>query len=170
MAEGSIWEAVEHAGVERLDKLVAIVDVNRLGQRGETMHGWNLDSYASRAEANGWNTLEIDGHDVDEIDRAFEQAVATTGRPTMIVARTVKGYGASETADVEGKHGKPLQDPERAIRELGDVGPVHVEVASPPDSASRTSSRSIRQRRCRATTSAASRSRPARRSAKESRR
>ena len=133
MAEGSIWEAVEHAGVERLDKLVAIVDVNRLGQRGETMHGWNLDSYASRAQANGWNTLEIDGHDVGEIDRAFEEAVATTGRPTMIVARTVKGYGASETADVEGKHGKPLQDPERAIRELGDVGPVHVKVAGPGD-------------------------------------
>jgi transketolase len=134
MAEGSIWEAVEHAGVERLDKLVAIVDVNRLGQRGETMHGWNLDSYSARAEANGWNTIEIDGHDVDEIDRAFEQAAATTGRPTMIVGRTVKGYGVSETADVEGKHGKPLNDPEQAIRELGDVPPVLVTVAPPASS------------------------------------
>jgi transketolase len=131
MAEGSIWEAVEHAGVEGLDKLVAIVDVNRLGQRGETMHGWNLDSYARRAEAGGWHAIEIDGHDVVEIDRAYEEAVATTGRPTMIVARTIKGYGASETADVEGKHGQPLKDPEKAIHELGDVPPIHVEVAKP---------------------------------------
>ncbi len=131
MAEGSIWEAVEHAGVQRLDKLVAIIDVNRLGQRGETMHGWNLDAYASRAEANGWNSIEIDGHDLDEIDRAYTEAVATTGRPTMIVARTVKGYGASETANVEGMHGQPLKDPEKAIHELGDVGPIHVDVAVP---------------------------------------
>ena len=74
MAEGSIWEAVEHAGVQGLDNLVVIVDVNRLGQRGETMHGWNLDSYAKRAEASGWNAIEIDGHDIAEIDRAFTEA------------------------------------------------------------------------------------------------
>ncbi len=131
MAEGSIWEAVEHAGVQRLDKLVAIIDVNRLGQRGPTMHGWDLDSYSGRAVANGWHAIEIDGHDIEEIDRAYEEAVATTGRPTMIVARTVKGYGASETADVEGKHGQPLKDPEKAIHELGDVPPIHVDVAKP---------------------------------------
>jgi transketolase len=131
MAEGSIWEAVEHAGVAGLDNLVAMIDVNRLGQRGETMHGWNLDSYAQRAEASGWNAIEIDGHDIAEIDRAFTEAVATTGRPTMIVARTIKGYGASETANVEGKHGQPLKDPDKAIHELGDVPPVRVEVAKP---------------------------------------
>jgi transketolase len=131
MAEGSIWEAVDHAGVERLDKLVAIIDVNRLGQRGETMHGWDLDSYSRRAQASGWHTIEINGHEIEEIDRAFAEAVATTGRPTMIVARTVKGYGASETANVEGKHGQPLKDPEKAIHELGDVPPIHVDVAKP---------------------------------------
>jgi transketolase len=131
MAEGSIWEAVDHAGQERLDKLVAIIDVNRLGQRGETMHGWNLDSYSDRAKASGWHTIEINGHDIEEIDRAFAEAVATTGRPTMIVARTIKGYGASETANVEGKHGQPLKDPEKAIHELGDVPPIHVDVAKP---------------------------------------
>jgi transketolase len=131
MAEGSIWEAVEHAGKEGLDNLVVIVDVNRLGQRGETMHGWHLDSYANRAQASGWHTIEIDGHDIPEIDRAFAEAEATTGRPTMIVARTIKGYGASETADKEGKHGQPLKDPEKAIEELGNVGPVHVDVAKP---------------------------------------
>jgi transketolase len=131
MAEGSIWEAVEHAGVEGLGKLVAIIDVNRLGQRGETMHGWNLDSYARRAEASGWHAIEIDGHDIEEIERAYAEAVATTGRPTMIVARTIKGFGASETANVEGKHGQPLKDPQKAIHELGDVPPVHVKVAKP---------------------------------------
>jgi transketolase len=131
MAEGSIWEAVEHAGVAGLDNLVAIIDVNRLGQRGETMHGWNLSSYAKRAEASGWNAIEIDGHDIAEIDSAYSEAQATAGRPTMIVARTVKGYGATETANVEGKHGQPLKDPDKAIHELGDVPPVHVEVAKP---------------------------------------
>jgi transketolase len=131
MAEGSIWEAVEHAGKEGLDNLVVIVDVNRLGQRGETMHGWNLNSYSKRAEASGWNAIEIDGHDITAIDRAFTEAEATADRPTMIVARTIKGYGASETANVEGKHGQPLKDPAKAIQELGDVGPVHVDVAKP---------------------------------------
>jgi transketolase len=131
MAEGSIWEAVEHAGKEGLNNLVTIVDVNRLGQRGETMHGWNLNSYSARAEASGWNAIEIDGHDIEAIDRAFTEAESTTDRPTMIVARTIKGYGASETANVEGKHGQPLKDPEKAIHELGDVGPVHVDVAKP---------------------------------------
>jgi transketolase len=131
MAEGSIWEAVEHAGKEGLDNLVMIVDVNRLGQRGETMHGWNLNSYADRARASGWHAIEIDGHDIAAIDRAFSDAEATADRPTMIVARTIKGYGASETADKEGKHGQPLKDPQKAIEELGNVGPVHVDVAKP---------------------------------------
>ncbi len=136
MAEGSIWEAVDHAGQEGLDNLVVIVDVNRLGQRGETMHGWNLDSYADRARASGWNAIEIDGHDIAEIDRAFSDAEATADRPTMIVARTIKGYGASETADKEGKHGQPLKDPQKAIEELGNVGPIHVEVAKPESTGS----------------------------------
>ena len=113
MAEGSIWEAVEHAGVARLANLVAIIDVNRLGQRGPTMHQWVLSSYSRRAEASGWNAIEIDGHDIGAIDRAYLAALETTDRPTMIVARTIKGYGASETADVEGKHGQPLKDPEQ---------------------------------------------------------
>jgi transketolase len=131
MAEGSIWEAVEHAGKEGLDNLVVIVDVNRLGQRGETMHGWNLQSYADRARASNWHVIEIDGHDIAAIDRAYSEAEATAGRPTMIVARTIKGYGASETADKEGKHGQPLKDPDKAIEELGNVGPIRVNVAKP---------------------------------------
>jgi transketolase len=131
MAEGSIWEAVEHAGKQGLSNLTVIVDVNRLGQRGETMHGWDLAAYSKRAEASGWKAIEIDGHDIEAIDAAYAEAVATTDRPTMIVARTVKGQGASETANVEGKHGQPLKDPDKAIEELGNVGPVHVDVAKP---------------------------------------
>jgi transketolase len=136
MAEGSIWEAVDHAGVEGLEKLVAVIDVNRLGQRGQTMHGWDLNSYARRAEASGWNTIEIDGHDIAEIDRAYADAMSIDGRPTMIVARTIKGYGVKETANVEGKHGQPLKDPEEAYRELGEVDPIHVDVQVPESSGS----------------------------------
>jgi transketolase len=134
MAEGSIWEAVDHAGVAGLDKLVAIIDVNRLGQRGQTMHGWDVNSYARRAEASGWNTIEIDGHDIAEIDRAYGDAMSIDGRPTMIVARTIKGYGVKETANVEGKHGQPLKDPEEAYRELGEIPPIHVDVQVPSGS------------------------------------
>jgi transketolase len=131
MAEGSIWEAVDHAGTQGLSNLTVIVDVNRLGQRGETMHGWNLSSYADRAKASNWHTIEVDGHDIEAVDKAFAEAVATTDKPVMIVARTIKGYGATETANVEGKHGQPLKDPDKAIEELGNVGPTHVDVAKP---------------------------------------
>ena len=89
MAEGSMWEAFEHAAFMGLDNLTAIIDVNRLGQRGETMHGWDLDSYADRARAFGWKAIEIDGHDLAEIDRAYEEATATTDQPTVFVARTI---------------------------------------------------------------------------------
>jgi transketolase len=136
MAEGSMWEAFEHAAHEGLDNLTAIIDVNRLGQTRETMHGWDLDSYADRARAFGWHAIEIDGHDVEEIDGAFSQAVRTEGRPTVIVARTKKGKGASEVEDLEGKHGKPLSDPQAAIRELGGVRSLKVEVSKPEGDAS----------------------------------
>ncbi|MBV9334498.1 MAG: transketolase [Solirubrobacterales bacterium] len=131
MAEGSMWEAFEHAAHEQLDHLTAIIDVNRLGQTRETMHGWDLDSYADRARAFGWHAIEIDGHDVDEIDGAFSEAAHSEGRPTVIVARTKKGKGASEVEDQPGKHGKPLSDPQKAIEELGGVRSLHVEVAKP---------------------------------------
>src|SRR5919198_1376423 len=107
MAEGSQWEAFEHAAYYELDNLVAILDVNRLGQRGETMHGWDLDSYANRARAFGWEALEIDGHDVEAIDRAYAQALEA-GKPVVVVARTVKGKGAKEVEDANGWHGDAL--------------------------------------------------------------
>jgi transketolase len=126
MSEGSIWEAMEQAGHARLDNLVCILDTNRLGQRGPTMHGWDLAAFTRRARAFGWQALAIDGHDLSSIENAYVAAEAADGRPTMIVARTRKGRGASETEDVEGKHGQPLEDPERAIAEIGDVGPIKV--------------------------------------------
>ncbi|MGH3038323.1 MAG: transketolase [Gaiellaceae bacterium] len=129
MAEGSMWEAFEHAAHSKLDNLTAIIDVNRLGQRGETMHGWDLDSYVRRAEACGWHAISIDGHDVDAIDAAYAEALSVEGRPTVIVARTLKGKGVSAVEDKGGMHGKALDDPESAIAELGGERDVRVEVA-----------------------------------------
>src|SRR6266700_2112457 len=131
IAEGSQWEALEHAAHFELDNLVAIIDVNRLGQRGETMHGWDLDSYADRARAFGWHTIEIDGHDVEAIDQAYDEAIATTGQPTVVVARTLKGKGVKEVEDKPGWHGKALDNPDEAIAELGGVRNIVVEVAKP---------------------------------------
>jgi transketolase len=131
MAEGSMWEAFEHAAFMGLDNLTAIIDVNRLGQRGETMHGWDLDSYAGRAEAFGWHAIKIDGHDLAEIDRAYAEATETRGRPTAVVARTIKGKGVPEVEDKGGWHGKALDDPEHAIEELGGVRAITIDVAKP---------------------------------------
>jgi transketolase len=129
MAEGSMWEAAEHAAFYELDNLTAIVDVNRLGQRGETMHGWDLSSYSDRLRAFGWHAIEIDGHDVGAIDAAYREAAATSGRPTAIVARTIKGKGYSKVEDQPGWHGKAVA--EEAVQELGGVRNHVVDVAKP---------------------------------------
>ncbi len=129
-AEGSVWEAMAAASAQGVDNLVGIIDMNRLGQRGPTMLGWDADTYARRAQAFGWNTLEIDGHDVDVIDEAFT-AAAGADRPTMIVARTEKGHGVSFLADQEGWHGKPL-DAEQAERAIAELGGERQIVVTPP--------------------------------------
>ena len=131
LAEGSMWEAFEHAAHYELDNLTAILDVNRLGQRGETMVGWSTGTHAARVRAFGWHAIEVDGHDVEAIDRALAEAVATTGRPTAIVARTVKGKGVAAIEDVNGFHGKALDDAEAAIAELGGERSITIEVARP---------------------------------------
>src|SRR5438477_7804346 len=135
IAEGSTWEAFEHAAFYGLDNLTAVIDVNRLGQRGETMHGWDLDSYANRAKAYGWHAIEIDGHDVEAVDRAYTEAQATSGQPTVIVAKTIKGKGVAEVADKPGWHGKALDNPEQAIEELGGIRNIVVDVHAPDRSA-----------------------------------
>ena len=141
MAEGSMWEAFEHAAFAGLDNLTAIIDVNRLGQTRETMVGWDLDTYKRRAEAFGWHAIAIDGHDVEAIAAAYDEAIATTGRPTVIIARTKKGKGVAAVEDQPGKHGKPLEDPEAAIEELGGERDLHGDARRARARASRTCSR-----------------------------
>ncbi|MEE1753925.1 transketolase [Streptomyces sp. SP18CS02] len=134
MAEGSVWEAAEHAAYNHLDNLTLIVDVNRLGQRGPTRHEHDLNAYARRLGAFGWHTIEVDGHDVEAVDRAFAEARSTLRQPTAILAATRKGRGVAAVEDREGFHGKPLKDAEAAIAELGGVrSRVHVDVQRPPE-------------------------------------
>jgi transketolase len=130
-AEGSMWEAFEHAAFYGLDNLTAIIDVNRLGQRGETMHGWDLSKYAERARAFGWHTIEIDGHDFSQIEQAYTEVRAIKDRPSVIIARTVKGSGVSAVEDKNGFHGKPLEDSDQAMEELGGLSNLIVQVAGP---------------------------------------
>lgn len=123
MAEGSVWEALEIGAFYGLDNLVAILDVNRLGQRGQTMYGHDLGVYDRKLAAFGWSTILIDGHDQKQIIEAYKAAADCKGRPTAIIARTIKGKGFSFVEDKNGWHGKPLprEDLERALPELGQV-------------------------------------------------
>jgi len=120
MAEGSIYESLELAGFYGLSNLIAILDMNRLGQRGPAMLGWDGEAYAARARAFGWEATVIDGHDVVAIDAAYTAAESAI-RPTLLVAHTKKGAGVSFLADKEGWHGKALSREEaaRALTELG---------------------------------------------------
>jgi transketolase len=121
LAEGSIWEALDKAGHYELSNLIAIIDVNRLGQRGPTELGWDLDAYARRVEAFGAHAVQVDGHDLTAVDEALSAATGEAERPTVILARTIKGRGFSEVEDREGWHGKafPADMAARAIAELG---------------------------------------------------
>ncbi len=133
MAEGSMWEACAHAGFSGLNNLIGILDMNRLGQRGETMLGWNADAYAERIRAFGWHTIEIEGHDLDQIDRAYAEATQPRERPTMIVARTLKGRGVSFLEDLPDMHGKPVAEAreQEAIAELGGLRNITIQVRKP---------------------------------------
>jgi transketolase len=123
MAEGSVWEAMEIAAHYKLNNLVAVLDVNRLGQRGETLYGHDLSVYKNKAAAFGWEPVVIDGHHLPQIRTAFEQAARSMERPVMIIARTIKGKGVSFIEDRNGWHGKTLKKDElaRALQELGPV-------------------------------------------------
>ncbi len=133
MAEGSIWEAFDHASHYKLDNMVGILDCNRLGQRGETELGWNTAAYEARAKAFGWNAIVIDGHDYDQINQAFSQAVQPNGSPTLIVAKTIKGKGVSFLENKEGWHGKALskEQEEQALNELHYVRSMTFPVQKP---------------------------------------
>jgi transketolase len=136
LAEGSIWEALDKAGHYQLSNLTAVFDINRLGQRGETEYGWTLDVYRRRVESFGCFPIVIDGHDVAAIDRAFGIALSSTGKPTVIIAKTIKGKGFPEIENKEGWHGKvlPPEMAERAIKELGGLRNLKVKTAKPDPS------------------------------------
>ncbi|MFP4087102.1 MAG: transketolase [Desulfobacteraceae bacterium] len=123
MAEGSQWEALQIAAHYGLNNLIGVLDVNRLGQRGETLYGHDVTAYARRISAFGWETIPIDGHSFSEILKAYEQAIGISERPVMIIAKTIKGKGVSFLEDRDGWHGKALgqEDLARALKELGDT-------------------------------------------------
>lgn len=123
MAEGSNWEAIELAAYYKLNNLIGILDVNRLGQRGETMFGHDVDAYEKRVSAFGWNTIVVDGHNIDEIENAYQKLNNVSDRPTMIIAKTIKGKGVTFLEDKNGWHGKalPEEDLKKALGELGEI-------------------------------------------------
>jgi transketolase len=132
MAEGSVWEAMARASDEKLGNLIAIVDVNRLGQRGPTALQWHTEVYAERAKAFGWRAIVVDGHNCEEIDAAYREADQGGDVPTMIIAKTKKGAGASLVEDQDNWHGKALSK-DQADAAIGELGGVrHLTVTAPP--------------------------------------
>lgn len=123
MSEGSVWEAIQIAAYYKLDNLVGILDVNRLGQRGQTMYGHDIKAYADRVSAFGWKTILINGHAFVEINKAYKEAQKVEGKPVMIIAKTIKGKGVSFLENKDGWHGKALSEDEldQALSEIGDV-------------------------------------------------
>jgi len=121
-AEGSVWEAVNMAFLHKLRNLCMIVDINRLGQSGETMHGHDIKAYDRKFKAFGWDVITVDGHKIDEILRALKKARENV-MPTVILAKTIKGKGISFIENKNGWHGKPLkgEDSKRAHEELGPM-------------------------------------------------
>jgi len=119
MSEGSVWEAMELASYYKASHLIGIIDCNRLGQSTETMHGYHLTRYAQKCEAFGWKTLIIDGHDMQQITRALDKARTSPEHPTMIIAKTIKGYGVDKVENKEGFHGKAF-----SAEELKTILPV----------------------------------------------
>ncbi len=144
MAEGSVWEAMASASHYHLNNLVAILDVNRLGQRGETMFGHHTEVYEAKAKAFGWETIVIDGHNIGDIQKAFEWATSenfkfqiSNFKPKIIIAKTLKGKGVSFIEDKDGWHGKALsrEELDRAVVELGEIDKSIVGEVSAPEKA-----------------------------------
>jgi transketolase len=122
MAEGSVWEAAEIAAYYKLDNLCCVVDVNGLGQSQATQFGHKMDTIAAHWSAFGWHTLVVDGHDIPALLKAFAEARATKGRPTMVLAQTLKGKGLAAIEGKEGWHGKALKKGEEADQAVAELG------------------------------------------------
>jgi transketolase len=131
-AEGSIWEALDKASYYQLGNLTAIIDINRLGQRGPTELEWDLDRYAARVQAFGARALIVDGHDLAAISQALTTARAGQDQPTVLLARTIKAKGVPEIENKNGWHGKALPPDMagKAIAALG--GPTDLHISSTP--------------------------------------
>ncbi len=127
MAEGSVWEAIEIANHYKLDNLIAILDINRLGQRGETMYGHKVKEHEKRISAFGWEVISIDGHNLNQIIKAFQKASKVVGKPIMILAKTKKGKGVKLTEDKDGWHGIALK-PDQLNEALKELGPVNKKI------------------------------------------
>jgi transketolase len=108
MAEGSVWEAVQLAGFEKMSNLIAIVDCNRLGQRGQTMTAWKIEQIASRFDSFDWKTILVEeGNNIEKTNQAVEQASLNKDKPTAIIVKTKKGAGISFLTGTA----KPFQRP-----------------------------------------------------------
>ncbi len=136
MAEGSQWESMQIASYYKLDNLIGVLDVNRLGQRGETMYGWDLEAYEKKISSFGWKTLIFDGHSIPEVLAAYEEAVHSIDQPVMLIGKTIKGKGVSFIENKNGWHGKTLNKEEcdRALKELGEIDKsIRGEISLPED-------------------------------------
>ncbi|XP_070500826.1 LOW QUALITY PROTEIN: transketolase-like protein 2 [Chironomus tepperi] len=139
-AEGSIWESLHFAGHYKLDNLCVIFDVNRLGQSEPTSLQHSMEVYRKRLDAFGFNAIVVDGHDIEELCRAFFEAEQTKGRPTAIIAKTFKGKFFPNIEDLENWHGKPLGDNGTEVIEylsslIKNKGSLNLSASSPLDSA-----------------------------------
>ncbi len=123
MTEGSVWEAIEIAAHYKLNNLIGILDVNRLGQRGETMYGHDIQSYVKKITAFGWKVISIDGHKIPQMQKALKEAQKIKDTPVMIIAKTIKGKGISFLENKDNWHGKALKSDEldKALQELGEA-------------------------------------------------
>ncbi|XP_967219.2 transketolase-like protein 2 isoform X1 [Tribolium castaneum] len=135
-AEGSIWESLHFATYYKLDNLCVIFDVNRLGQSEPTSLGHDIDTYRKRLEAFGFNVVAVDGHDVEELVKAFHVSCNTKGKPTAIIAKTFKGKNFPKIEDLENWHGKPLGDQaDRVLQHLKSLvkntGPLQLHPQKP---------------------------------------
>lgn len=135
-AEGSIWESIHFASYYKLDNLCVIFDVNRLGQSEPTSLGHDIDTYRKRLESFGFNAIATDGHDIEELVKAFHEASATKVKPTAIIAKTFKGKNFPRIEDLENWHGKPLGDKaDQVIQHLQSIvknnGPLQIHPQKP---------------------------------------
>ena len=131
-AEGAVWEAAQAAVHHRLDNLCGITDVNGLGQSCRTQWGHDMEEFARRWRAFGWHTCVVDGHDVPALRDALDEARRTQGRPTMILAQTIKGKGVLLFEGKNGWHGKPLKKGEELDRALAELEAQFVKTTAVP--------------------------------------